>query len=479
MQRVFFSGLFITLILNILIKPLALFGIDAVVQNRVGASEYGTYFSLLNLSILFNILLDIGINNYTTKIAAQDPKKAIDYFGKVVSLRILLFLFYSFLTLLIGYIIGYRSHEFIMLSILMVNQLLIMLTQFCRSYFSGFHLFKTDAIISILDKLLLIIICGFALYSSVFNEKFEIFWFVGIQSICYLITFFIAFILLLRKIKKQKYAFDFSFSLTLIKKSFPYAILILLMILYSRTDSVILERLHPDGKTETGIYAQGFRLLDALYMFGMIFVGLLYPMFSRQIKKGKQTVFPLLKTAGNLLMGGSILVVTILIFQSENVLNLIYEENIYKASISFKWLMLGFLGICLNFIFGTLLTANGNLRELSYISFFAIIINLVMNFLLIPSMGAKGAAISMFATQTFVSISQFLLAKAKFKFPINLRNMLPYFIYLPLLISPCLFIKNDEILFISQLAIGLISLFVLKFININELKKAFINKETI
>ena len=142
MQRVFFSGLFITLILNILIKPLALFGIDAVVQNRVGASEYGTYFSLLNLSILFNILLDIGINNYTTKIAAQDPKKAIDYFGKVVSLRILLFLFYSFLTLLIGYIIGYRSHEFIMLSILMINQLLIMLTQFCRSYFSGFHLFK-------------------------------------------------------------------------------------------------------------------------------------------------------------------------------------------------------------------------------------------------------------------------------------------------------------------------------------------------
>ena len=94
MQRVFFSGLFITLILNLLIKPLALFGIDAVVQNRVGASEYGTYFSLLNLSILFNILLDIGINNYTTKIAAQDAKKAIDYFGKVISLRILLFFLY-------------------------------------------------------------------------------------------------------------------------------------------------------------------------------------------------------------------------------------------------------------------------------------------------------------------------------------------------------------------------------------------------
>ena len=130
-------------------------------------------------------------------------------------------------------------------------------------------------------------------------------------------------------------------------------------------------------------------------------------------------------------MGGSILVVTILIFQSENVLNLIYEENIYKASISFKWLMLGFLGICLNFIFGTLLTANGNLKELSYISFFAIIINLVMNFLLIPSIGAKGVAISMFATQIFVSSHNSCLPKQ------NLNSQLIFVICFPILyISP-------------------------------------------
>ena len=75
MQRIFFSGLFITLLLNILIKPLALFGIDAVVQNRVGPNDYGTYFSLLNLSILFNIVLDIGINNYTTKKSGPRPTK--------------------------------------------------------------------------------------------------------------------------------------------------------------------------------------------------------------------------------------------------------------------------------------------------------------------------------------------------------------------------------------------------------------------
>lgn len=476
MQRIFFSGLFITLLLNILIKPLALFGIDAVVQNRVGPNDYGTYFSLLNLSILFNIVLDIGINNYTTKKVAQDPKKAADYFGKVMVLRLILFVIYTLFTLSIGYVIGYGEKQFLMLAFLMFNQLLIMIIQFSRSYFSGFHLFKTDAVISVLDKSLLIILCGFVLYAPITNESFEIFWFIGIQTVCYLITVFVALFLLLRKINAKDFFLDLSFSSDLIKKSIPYAILILLMILYTRSDSVILERLHPNGQFQTGIYAQGFRLLDALYMFGMVFVGVLYPMFSRQIKKAKHEVFPLLNTAGNLLMGGSIFVVITLLFNAESILSLIYNQNIHEAALSFRWLMIGFIGISLNFIFGTLLTANGSLKQLCYISIIAIIINITLNLILIPNLGAEGAAISMLITQGMVAISQFVLAKSIINFPIKLKIVLSYIVFIGLLLSVSLLFIDNPFLIGIQLLIGIPGLFILKFIDINELKNAFIKK---
>ena len=82
MQRIFFSNLLLMVLLNLLVKPIALFGIDAAVQNRVGPENYGLYFSLLNLSVLFNTLLDLGINNYTTKNLAQDPEKIKKYFSK-------------------------------------------------------------------------------------------------------------------------------------------------------------------------------------------------------------------------------------------------------------------------------------------------------------------------------------------------------------------------------------------------------------
>ncbi|MFM9006062.1 MAG: hypothetical protein ACKOSR_11255, partial [Flavobacteriales bacterium] len=64
-ERSFYSNLFFSLGLNLLVKPLAIFLIDAAVQNEVGA-EYGLYFAVFNLSLIFSILFDLGINNLST-----------------------------------------------------------------------------------------------------------------------------------------------------------------------------------------------------------------------------------------------------------------------------------------------------------------------------------------------------------------------------------------------------------------------------
>jgi len=108
MQKKFFSNLVLIIVLNLLVKPFAIFGIDATVQNRVGADDYGLYFALLNLTFLFNIVTDLGINNYTTKQVAQYPQVVSKYIGKIFSFRLILFVIYAILTLSIGIGIGYE-----------------------------------------------------------------------------------------------------------------------------------------------------------------------------------------------------------------------------------------------------------------------------------------------------------------------------------------------------------------------------------
>ncbi len=61
------------------------------------------------------------------------------------------------------------------------------------------------------------------------------------------------------------------------------------MSFFNRADSVMIERLLPDGKEQAGIYAQSFTVLDALSQFALLFAALLLPMFSKMLKTGEKT----------------------------------------------------------------------------------------------------------------------------------------------------------------------------------------------
>ncbi len=476
MQRIFFSNLILMVVLNLLIKPVALFGIDATVQNRVGPENYGLYFSLLNLSVLFNILLDLGINNFTTKNLAQEPEKIKKYFSKVFTFRLVLFSIYSLFTFVLALLLGYSGKPFYLLSFLMLNQFLILSIAYLRSHFAGFHFFKTDALISVLDRFLLIIVGGIWLFSEYAPGQVKIEEFIWIQTFCYASTLIIGLILLMRHIERPYLQWDFDFGISVVKKSWPYALLIVLMVLYTRIDGVMLERIHPNGAYEAGVYAQGFRLLDALFMFGMIFAGLLFPIFSRQLKTSLAVVLDLVKTSANLLLGGIIIIIFVTVFNASLILGWIYND-VQDAIRPFQFLMLGFFPIGMNFIFGTLLTANGNLKVLNNVSALGILANISINIILIPQYGAFGAAIATFATQAGTAIAQFLFCIHKFKIPKKPTGIIKFI----LLSSSLYFISNffydSTYLMLIQIFTGVGLVFMLSLIDIKAIKKLILTSK--
>lgn len=474
MQRIFFSNLILMVLLNLLVKPIALFGIDATVQNRVGPENYGLYFSLLNLSVIFNTLLDLGINNFTTKNLAQDPDKIKKYFSKVFSFRLVLFSLYSIFTFSLASFLGYTGKPLYLLGFLILNQFLVLSIAYLRSHFAGFHFFKTDAFISILDRFLLIVVGGIWLFSSFAPQEIKIQEFIWIQTFCYATTLVVGLGLLLKHVERPYLQWDFGFGVNVVKKSWPYALLIVLMLLYTRIDGVMLERIHPNGAYEAGIYAQGFRLLDALFMFGMIFAGLLFPIFSRQLKESRALVLDLVKTSANLLLGGIIVIIFVTVFNAPMILGWIYND-VQDAIGPFQFLMLGFFPIGMNFIFGTLLTANGNLTALNSISAVGILANISINIVLIPKYGALGAAIATFATQGTTSIAQFFYCMHKFKIPKNPLGILKFIALIAGLYGISAALKDSSYLMVGQMLAGTAFIFALSLIDIKALKKLILS----
>lgn len=438
MQRKFLTNLGLILFLNFLVKPFWIFGIDRTVQNVVGAEEYGLYFAVFNFTFLFNFLLDFGITNFNNKNIAQNNHLLNKHFSSIFVLRLVLAVFYFIVIFLISLVIRYKSEQLYLLIFLGINQFLISFILYLRSNISGLLLFRTDSIVSVLDRVLMIGICSILLWGNIFGSEFRIEWFVYSQTLAYLITALIAVLIVIRKASFKRLNWNWPFFIIIIKQSYPFAVLFLLMTFYNRLDSVMLERLLPGrtGKAQSGIYASAYRLLDAFNMIAFLFAGLLLPIFSKMLKM-KESVGQILKLSTNILITTSIIISFGSFFYSFPIMDLLYNSHVQASSDVFSVLMFGFIPISMTYIYGTLLTATGNLKQLNIMASCGVILNLALNFFLIPYYQAIGSAWASLGTQYFTAFVQLVMVIRVFNIKINYR-----YIGLVLLYTACVIVLN-------------------------------------
>ena len=112
------------------------------------------------------------------------------------------------------------------------------------------------------------------------------------------------------------------------------------------------------------------------------------------------------------------------IFYSNEIMDLLYDEHIMESSAVFRLLMGGFIAVSTTYIFGTLLTARGKLRELNIISAIGLLINFFMNLFLIPRLMAVGSAYASLVTQVIIAFLQVMVVIRVFRFKWNYRYML-------------------------------------------------------
>jgi O-antigen/teichoic acid export membrane protein len=428
MQKKFVANLALLLFMNLLIKPIYILGIDRAVQVEVGAANYGIYFAIFNFTFLLTIILDFGITNFNNKNIAQNNHLLTKHFSSLVSLKLILAVFYIVICVVAGFLIGYDIRLMKLLLVQGFNMFLVFFILYLRSNLAGLHLFKTDSIVSVLDRLILIVVCVIMLQKGVFKTEEGIMYFVYAQTFSYLLTAVTAFIIILSKTHTFKFKFEKAFSLMILKKSLPFAILTLLMSFYNRIDTVMIERILDDGDVQSGIYAQAFRILDATNMIAFLTAGMLLPIFSRMLKH-KENIEPLVKLITTLLLTPAIVVGIGCLFFSTELMEFMYKEHVAESARIFGLLMMSFIAVSTTYIFGTLLTANGNMRQLNYMAASGMVLNIVLNYILIKQYDAFGSAVSSMITQFLTAGIQVFIAQKIFKFKVNVRLINTFIVF--------------------------------------------------
>lgn len=412
-HRKLVSGLFWVLFANLLVKPFWILGIEVEVQNAVGDAMYGFYAALFSFSYIFNILLDLGVTNFNTRNIAQHPQLITKHLSGILGIKVCLLALYLVVTFSVGLVMGYGSDEFRLLALLTLCQFLNSLILYLRSNFEGLLLFKWDSLFSVLDRLLMILICGCLLWSPL-RARFNIYWFVYAQLAAYGVTALLALAVIARKAHFRRLRWDHRFFLVILRKSAPFALLVLLMASYNRIDPILLRQMASDA--EAGIYAGAFRLLDALTMVAYLVSVPLLPVFSRLCAERKPVAdsisivfWPMMLFAVGTAVGCALF--------AEPLMQWRYHEHFANYVPVFRVVIFGIIPISITYIFGTLLTAGGHLRQLNIFAAASLVLNVVINMLFIPRYGAVGSAWASLTAQSFMAVAQLVLAIRLFRLP--------------------------------------------------------------
>lgn len=442
MQNRFIKNIIFLLFLNLLVKPFWILGIDREVANIIGDASYGTYQALFNFSYLFYILLDLGITNFNSRNIAQDPKNLSKHFGGLTEIKLLLGLLYAVVVIIVGYFLGYcEGLKFKLLLWCGLNQILLSFILYLRSNIQGLLLFKQDSLLSVMDRVLAIVIMSLVLWSGWFpKEKFNAIWYLQAQTLAYICTLVFALVIVLRHVDHLNFKINFQFLKEILRQSLPFAALVLLMSVYSRIEPVLLERLLDDEGVQSGIYSRAYRLFDAGNNISNLFAIMLLPMFAATLKNELE-LNNLVKTSFNAIVAMAGIVFVMCAFYNQEIMLAMYHPEEGEADAAyllrigqyakvFPILMGSFFCLSTTYVFGTLLTANGNLKQLNIVAAAGVVINILLNLLVIPRFQSVGAACTSLCVQSVTAFAQYLLSEKIFHLGLGAKYWMHLLLFL-------------------------------------------------
>lgn len=420
----FYSSLGLLILLNLLIKPVWIFGIDLQVQNIIGTREYGNYFSIFNLAIIFSFLTDWGFTVFFSRSASAMPAVYINRAGSYGMLKFIFAILYALIVFFVAWVSGITEWLIVLLVVLI--QVLTSFYLFLRSIITATQKFKTDAWLSVLDKILMILVCGTFIYLPFVAGTISLNSFLMIQVLSLAVAV-LAAVMILFYLKLSFTPIKWTnLNRGLLSAALPFAILVFLMSVHNRADGFLLERLHANGNYEAGIYASAYRLLDAFLMPGNLMIAFLLPFIAK--KMAKQTSFSaLVLNVRHFLLMLTVGVISIGFMLAPWLQNLLYNHDATYGANVLQLTLFSMSGYTLIQVYGTILTASGKLRHFVMAISITVILNLGLNLIMIPQMGAKGSALAAIISQNLCGLFLAFVVSRKYHLPIDKRSIMVYF----------------------------------------------------
>ncbi|MCC4770978.1 oligosaccharide flippase family protein [Methanosarcina sp. DH2] len=363
----------------------------------LGAEDLGVLSLALSLSIIIGLLGDIGLSSLMAREVSRNQSLAPKYLGNIFFIKVILAIVTFGVVATVTNILGYSEQTIKVIYLITLSNIATSFTQTFNSIFQAFERFEYQSIGMILNSTLMLIGIFFAV-----KHNFDLIYFAFIYLIVNVIILVYSFIFCLWKFTIPSLKIDWIFWKQTILESIPFWLNSVFVVIYFKVDMVMLSTM--DGDTVVGWYAASYRLIDALGFIPAVLMSTMYPVFSKFHISSKESLEFAFKKSFKFL---TILAIPIGIgttLLAENIILSIYGSEYTPSVIALQILIWASVLSFINYTPATYLTSTNKQRMLMILTFMGAILNVVLNFILIPLLSYNGAAIATVCTELVVGL---------------------------------------------------------------------------
>jgi len=373
-----------------------------IIARFYGPDIFGQFTTAQVLATNFIILADFGFDILLTTEVAKNRNQALKIFQQFFSLKLIFCLVALLLMNITGLLGDFSFQTKNMIFILSFYMAFSSLSNFLSALFKGFEKLEYETRVTLAMNLLLILL-SIPLILLRIN--------IYVIALTFVFTRLIGFTLGIFYSKSVLSNISFKFVLEgfnkIRNKVLVFGFFLFFNNLFFQLDTILISLWKNDS--EVGIYQAVFKLIMLPLVIPDIITNTLLPTLSRLNYENKEQWIKIGKFINKLLIGIVVPIAIIMFVYAEQIIEIIYGSKNYLNSINVLRIFSLVLFIRFSFEAHALMLTTSDKQHIRLFTvLFATLINLVMNYFLIPIYGALGAALVSLLTNVFVGIVYFI-----------------------------------------------------------------------
>lgn len=372
-------------------------GILAIIAARfLGAEGLGVFSYALALGGFITFFDDVGISTYVTRSFARNDVNITNIFGTALTFKGIIGITAFILFIIIGPLVSTIPQATTLIPLVA----LLIFFDHMRSFFftvtRAQERMHIDASIQIATN---VIIAGLGIGALLIQST------PTSLALGYLIGSFagtIAALIVIRKYITNPFrTFSYPVFIDILKAAWPFTILTVSNVLIFNTDSLFLG--YYGTPTDVGLYGAASRLIMMFYVISSLFAVATFPNLVQKIKDGVSLREPLKRSLTLLGLVAIPLIVTMTV-GGPYVITFIYGASFIAAAPILAILSLSYFPVFALNMFNNVILAKDIQHKFVIANIFGVIVNIGLDYILIPYYAGVGAAIASVAGLSTICI---------------------------------------------------------------------------